>query len=307
MSLKNKLKKEIRILASKSLLFKKIFGLLNLINLPRKMYYTFCMNFGLIPKLTEAGNKLKNVPTQPVIISLTSYGRRVNETLHFTLFSLLSQSVKPDKIVVWLGVNEWHNGNLPKTLKKLTDFGVEIKFCKDIGPFTKIIPSLREFPDSVIVTADDDLYYPKNWLKKLLDCRAENPEKICIHRAHEITFTDGKINPYVQWKHAVKQTQNPENLFITGVGGVLYPPDSLGKNATNEELFLKLSPKADDVWLWAMAKLQKTPMIIVKNGYSKLNYIDIIDELSGLTIENVVNNRNDEQIKAVVEYFGLQF
>lgn len=302
MPLSNKIKKEVRILASKSLIFKKLFGLLNIINLPKKIYYSFRLNFGFIPKLPIGQKK--------IIISLTSYGRRVSETLHFTLLSLLLQSQKPDKIVVWLGKNEFNGENLPKMLKKLMNFGVEVKFCKDIGPFTKLIPSLREFSEAVIITSDDDLYYKKDWLKKLLDSHAENPDKICIHRAHEVTFTDGtdgKINPYVQWKHGIKQTQNPERLFITGVGGVLYPPHCLGEVAKDENLFMKLTPRNDDIWYWAVANYMKTKMTIVKNGYTKLNYIDITDELSGLTVENVVNNRNDEQVKAVVEYFKLQF
>jgi len=300
MPLKNRIKKQIRVLASNSLFFQRVFKIFNLINLPRKIFYLFCLNFGLIPKLSNEKDE--------IIVSLTSYGHRVKKILHFTLFSLLLQSQKPDKIVVWLDENEFNSENLPKMLKKLTNFGVDVKFCKNIFSFKKLIPSLKEFPDSVIITTDDDVYYAKNWLKKLFDKHNENPKAIIGHRAHEITFTDGKMNPYLQWKQGITKTQNPQNLFFTGVGGILYPPKSLNEKVLNEELFMKLTPKADDVWFWAMAKLQKTAFEIPQKPFSNPNPIDIAEELvSGLTIENIVNNRNDEQIKAVVEYFNLNF
>jgi len=297
MPLSNKIKKKIRVFATKSLLFKKLFGLLNLINIPRKIYYLFRMNFGFLPKLS--GEK------EEFIVSLTSYGKRVKKTLPYTLISLLLQSRKPDKIIVWLADDEFNCENFPIILKKLMNFGVEIKFCKNIYSFKKLIPALKEFPDSVIITADDDLFFAKNWLKKLVEKHREDPKAIVAHRFHEITRTDGKINPYVQWKHSVKRLGNQRDLFPTGGSGALYPPNSLDENTINEELFMKLSPKADDVWFWAMAKLRKTNYAAPEKPTSKLYYIDFAAELSGLTIENIVNNRNDEQIKAVIDYFGL--
>ena len=298
MPLSNKIKKEIRAFALKNPIFKKLFSILNLINIPRKIYYLFRLNFGFLPKLS--GEK------EEFIISLTSYGKRVEKTLPYTLISLLLQSQKPDKILVWLAENEFNGDNLPKTLKKLMDFGVEVKFCKDIYSFKKLVPALKEFPSSAIITADDDLFFTKNWLKKLIEKHRENPKSIVAHRFHEITWTDGKMNPYVQWKHSVKRFENQRDMFPTGGSGAIYPPDSLDENTTNEELFMKLSPKADDVWFWAMAKLRKTNYAVPEKPISKLYYIDFAAELNGLTIENIVNNRNDQQIRAVVEHFGLQ-
>ena len=45
--------------------------------------------------------------------------------------------------------------------------GLEIRFVKDIGSYTKAIYAFKEFSESIIVTADDDIFYPKDWLKKL--------------------------------------------------------------------------------------------------------------------------------------------
>ena len=58
---------------------------------------------------------------------------------------------------------------MPKELKELMKRGLEIRFCKDIGPHGKLIYALKEFPDAIVVTADDDMIYPKDWLEKLFE------------------------------------------------------------------------------------------------------------------------------------------
>ncbi len=45
-----------------------------------------------------------------IIISLTSYGKRVEDTLPYTLYSLLIQTVMPKKIAVFLDNDNWNDG-----------------------------------------------------------------------------------------------------------------------------------------------------------------------------------------------------
>src|SRR5262245_7345809 len=42
--------------------------------------------------------------------------------------------------------------------------------------------------------------------------------------------------------------------FPIGVGGVLYPPGCLTREATEIELFAALCPKSDDAWVYWMAQ-----------------------------------------------------
>lgn len=35
--------------------------------------------------------------------------------------------------------------------------------------YKKIIPSLKEYPENIIFTCDDDIFYPKGWLKDLYE------------------------------------------------------------------------------------------------------------------------------------------
>ena len=95
-----------------------------------------------------------------LIVSLTSYGDRLN-TLSICLKSLLNQTRKADKILVYLtdNITESH---LPTSLLELRDKGIEYKFIPlDLKPHKKYYYAMQEFPDDIIVTVDDDVIYYK--------------------------------------------------------------------------------------------------------------------------------------------------
>jgi hypothetical protein len=247
-----------------------------------------------------------------IIVSLTSYPARIPR-IHYTIISLLQQSVKPDEIILWLGKEQFPNKNndLPNELIKLIEHGLTIKYCKDIRSYTKLIPSLREYPDDVIVTADDDIFYPNDWFELLINSYKQDQTIIHCHRAHKITFTqNGDLCSYNDWQGAVeyKETIASYINFMTGVGGVLYPPHTLHPDVTNESLFMKLAPSADDVWFWATAVMNGTKIGVVKNNITRpltnypVEYENIVNP-GGLGAVNVMQRQNDVQIKHVLEYY----
>ena len=100
-----------------------------------------------------------------LIVSLTSYAARFG-TLGLTLRCLLTQSVKPDRVILWLAPEDIVR--LPMPIRALTRHGLDIRETRDLRSYTKIIPALRAFPDAIIVTADDDLFYERHWLLALV-------------------------------------------------------------------------------------------------------------------------------------------
>jgi len=112
------------------------------------------------------------------------------------------------------------------------------------------------------------------------------------------------FKPYSEWSK-IQQSNPSFNLFPTGVGGILYPPNSLHKDVTNRELFLKLSPTADDVWFKAMSLMNKTKVISVVCNFEEVQIIVGSQEGSALWKSNVVEFKNDTQIKNVFDYYGL--
>ena len=132
-----------------------------------------------------------------LIISLTSFPQRMYE-IHYTLYSLLTQTVKPAKVILWLGIEQFPNKekDIPEKVLKLKENGLTIGWYKNLRSYTKLIPALTNYPNNIIVTADDDIYYEKDWLEKLIKSYEENKNCIICHRAHKVKIKKDTLAPY---------------------------------------------------------------------------------------------------------------
>ena len=107
-------------------------------------------------------------------ITLTSWKARIN-FIHKNLENLLTNKIKPKKIILNLALEEFPNKNseLPKEilylLKKYKNF--EIFWVKENNNvFKKLIPTLNRFKNDIIITLDDDILYPSNTIENMLKC-----------------------------------------------------------------------------------------------------------------------------------------
>ena len=188
-----------------------------------------------------------------LVISLTSYAARF-PTLHLTLKSLLDQSVRPNRIVLWMAHDDV--GRLPEEVRALAGETLEIRETEDLRNFKKILPSLKAFPGAFILICDDDSYYPDNWLERTVAAYDPQEPTIVCNRAHKVAYTpSGEVAPYRSWKrnwaHSSTATARTD-ILPTGNGGVLYPPGSLPPETNDLELIRQLSATSDDVWLYFM-------------------------------------------------------
>lgn len=265
--------------------------------LPISIYTTLRLLLIPLKKL-----KKENKKTAPVTVSLTSIPSRFN-TLHLVLRSLMFQDVRPKKIILWL--NEEFKESLPKSLKRLECDFFEIRFSKLTCSHRKLVHSLKAFPNEIIITCDDDLMYRKNWLSLLYKEHKKNPDKIIGNHTVHINHDENK-NPlsFKKWKYPVKDKVNPMAITPIGAWGVLYPPHSLSTKTTDEKLFLKLTPKADDLWFKAMALLEGTMSIQAKSIPKEPIPISGTQKIS-LKKSNLGMDKNTEQWSLVSNYFKL--
>lgn len=241
-----------------------------------------------------------------VIVSLTSYPARI-QTVDKTIKTLLNQSYKPSKVILWLASTQFPHKehDLPKKLLALCEKGLTISWYKhDIKSYKKLIPTYKNFPDSIIVTADDDIVYSRDWLKLLVDSYVKHPFDINCHRCHQITFKHkNKIEKYNNWNFEYSVPSCSFNNFLTGGGGALYPPYCLYKDVLNEKKFMNLAPTADDVWFWAMGTLNNVKCRIIENCIPKITLSNASQEFALCKINTANDCLNDEQINAVfLEY-----
>jgi len=248
--------------------------------------------------------KSHNLSTE-LIVSLTSFPARFDR-LKFTLRSLIEQSIRPDKICLWVDPSQF--AELPADVWAYChNHDVYVMSARDIGPGTKLIPALREFPSATIVTADDDFYYPPDWLEVLIEGAKRHPQAIVCRRAHLArTAGDGRFLPYSEWEaqtSAPAPSASGTYIFPTGVGGVLYPPGSLDPTVLDDTRLLRLTPKADDVWFFWMARLAGTPQVRVGKKLPMVNWPG--SQAVGLVHGNVGEAGNDKQVFNMEREFGV--
>jgi len=245
-----------------------------------------------------------------LIISLTSFPTRI-KFIEYTIFSLIQQNIRPEKIFLWLSETEFPNkeNNIPDNIKRYHQFGLEIKFIKENHrSYKKLVYSLKEYPKHVIVTADDDVYYKPEWLKLLFSMHKLFPKNIISHYTRRVSFNNKKLKPYLTWKHNAYDVSFIN--FSVGLGGILYPPDCLYKDVTDSSLYLKLCPHADDIWFYVMALLAGTKIRKVKSFRRKVypldyQYTNEWKDIPSLMDVNWNENKNDAQLKAVLKHYSI--
>lgn len=236
-----------------------------------------------------------------IVVSLTSYPPRF-ATLHLTLKSLLSQSFLPDRLVLWIAHE--HISLLPESVKALQSAGLEIKACEDLKSYKKMIPQLRESLDDTIVTADDDVYYWRDWLQQLVGMRTPGKLEVICHRMHRMRLApSGDPLPYNTWEFESANRESSVLNFPTGIGGTLYPAGLFDGRVLDTQACMALCPRGDDIWFWWMARARGATFRRTDARHELYCW----DGTQGvaLWLDNIGNNFNDEQLRAMIAAYGL--
>lgn len=256
---------------------------------------------------TKMGVNVEEYCDREVIVSLTTYGKRVWDVA-LTIESIMQQTLLPNRIILNLDEN-LRSIPLPRMIEAQVIRGLEIKYVKDIKSYTKLIPTLRENPESIIITIDDDVLYECDVIERLVDSYKENPNDVSALRTHYIQFyNNGTVKPYNKWIYTSTLPCSSYRNFQTGVGGVLYPPHVLHSEVMHEEIFMDICPTADDVWFHAMTVLNGRKIVKVAARHPNGdNYMlnDNVQDIGLFHINTGQNGANDRQIKAVYEKYGL--
>ncbi|MDD5470063.1 MAG: hypothetical protein PHO92_04685 [Candidatus Peribacteraceae bacterium] len=241
----------------------------------------------------------------PVIVSLTSYPPRFS-VLPLTLECLLTQTVLADKIILWIAHKDMNR--LTPEILEFKNRGIEIKSCEDLRSYKKLIPTLQESGEAVIVTADDDAYYWSTWLEELVGSWEGDRNEIIANRVKSITTDSfGMPNEYKKWENGEGNDAeiNKKSFlnFATGIGGILYPPGSLHKDVLKTEVFERLVPHNDDIWFYWMARLNGSKVKRLRGNFEALMWP--MSQKTALWKYNVEKGGNDEQIKNMIEFYGF--
>jgi hypothetical protein len=241
-----------------------------------------------------------------IVVSLTSFPARFG-TLHYALKSILTQSIQPDLIFLCLTKNEVKDeSELPQSILELRKYGLRIFFADDnLKPHNKYYYAMKLYPNSLLITVDDDNMYDKNLIMDLYNSYLKNPAAISARRVHKMRRNDdNEILPYTKWLYEHKNETNPSlALLATGVGGVLYPPGILPGETFDAQKIRELCLNADDIWLKFMELKNNIPVVWVSGRVHPLP----IGKTQKITLQanNYHENQNDAYITALQNHYSI--
>ncbi len=255
---------------------------------------------------TQKGTTESKIAKTEVIVSLTTHDFRIWD-VSLAIESIMQGTLLPNRIILWLS-DERKDVPLPMTLQNQMKRGLEVRYCKDIRAYTKFVPTLKCFPNSAIVTIDDDIIYPIDMLEHLVNAYNSSDDCICARWVRPIPENlYEEYTSMLNWHGVTHQVEDSPLLFFEGFGGVLYPPNSLDDEVLNENVFLDICKFADDIWFNAMSLKKGTKVRYANPRPGLLEYMTNPNVQSiGLRNVNMEGEvLNDVQFKAVYKKYGL--
>lgn len=266
-----------------------------------KIYPIYCKGM----RIENGLNKEQR--SENVIVSLTSFPARLN-VVHYGIRALLCQTYKPDRIILWLTEEECKDILLPKELTDLCEYGLEIKYApENLKPHNKLYYTLRENPNSVVISVDDDNVYSLKIVERLMKAHEQYPDCVCCNMAHEITLIDGRPDKYDAWNGGAIGKSGISDYFVAlGVGGVLYPAGCFDDEYFNRELIRKLALSADDLWL-KFTELRLGIKVLKIEKHTKIPFVIRGSQKISLSRENNGQKKNDVVMANLCRYYQIDW
>lgn len=158
----------------------------------------------LISTLARSRDEESPSREQRYIISLILHRDQLPSLAPYTIITLLNQSIKPDKVVLWVAKED--SKKITTTLyEKLSENGLEILFCDNMG----FAPILDTFPNDFVILITDyenKVFYPKNWTEQFFLEGGYPPHTIPVEMKSDFTM-HGKIP--VLYQYIDERINNP--------------------------------------------------------------------------------------------------
>lgn len=196
----------------------------------------------------------------------------------FVLNHLLSnQTRQPEKVLLHLSEEPYlldqgfrnrqiTDSNLNQLLEQFSD-RIEIRWVKNIGPYRKLIYTIKDLWESetLIITIDDDFVYNQNLFENLLNDYAREQCSVNYRGFTSNVKSYETMNEFqYQVFRKIVHNRSLYNFSTNGAGTVF--SSSMFKEVEDlffrEDIFLKSCSTGDDVWYNLMRMLSKQDLYI---------------------------------------------
>jgi hypothetical protein len=256
---------------------------------------------------TSVSASVKRSRSSKLIVSMTSFPPRMRTILP-CVDSLLAQTRKPDKVILWLSTEQFpdREDSLPEELLRRVGGRFRIEWVEeDLKPHKKYFYAATQYPDDLLVAVDDDVVYNETVLESLHAGHLESPHSIIAERANLVLFRpDGSLREYDSWIYDCQHLRATQTyqLLPTGIGGVLYPPGSIPAAAFDIPAIKQTSLTADDLWLKVMTTANGYPVWMPRRSGGRKLIEDA--HAVGLWRANSFQGANDAALRRVLDYYG---
>lgn len=203
-----------------------------------------------------------------MIVSCTTLPSRCEHVVE-TARSIFRGAVVPEKFVLNLFRGDF-NGEIPAFI---ADYAKEEKrfevYFSDTNYYsaTKLIPTLKRFPDETVVIVDEDKEYQPTVLENLVKQHEKHPKCAICMKGELIrqTIAGNEILYY-----GFGSEEEDPYIIPAGGSGVLFPAHAFDDtDVENMDLFLKWQKPQDDRWWW---------MNYTKNGIKAIGAVKYVSD-----------------------------
>ena len=200
---------------------------------------------------------------QILTCTLTTFPDRI-DSVQYTIKSLFNQSVKPDRIVLWLASSEFEGVEFPDSIKALQKRGLEIRYCDNLfGHKRHYIMSEEQRDNELMIMFDDDIIFPYYIMERLYEKWKQFPNCVVCERGQCLAFEKGEVLNPGRWPVTSKVGVDEPSFRILASpgGGCLVPPHAYYKDSNVPEIIQKYALKTGDIWLMFMAVQNDTKIV----------------------------------------------
>lgn len=186
------------------------------------------------------------------VVSLTTHGQR-GRTVYISIESIARGELRPSRLILWIDESQFLN-NPPLSIQRLQKRGLEVRVCENYLAHKKYYPFVASqdsfsFP---LVTADDDILYPRYWLKELAKAQAQYPDSVNCYFAGKVVVdsVSGKMRMDGQSCYSIEPSYCHHPI---GLAGIIHPPSFLAVLKKVGLEFQNYCPRNCDVWFHVQA------------------------------------------------------
>jgi hypothetical protein len=259
--------------------------------------------------ISDAGEMAEYAECPHVTVTMTAISSRL-ASLPRTIESLLGQNYPNFKVRLYLsrepflidnGIGDAPPSALTAMVQSHPD-RFQINIVPNIGSYRKLIPFLIETwgQRHLVATADDDTFYPADWLHRLVRSYLRL-RCVIAYRGHYMQHDGQSLTPYRSWM-SCRVRRNPDIFCLpTGKDGVLYDTIFFHPSVTDYQSALQIAPTADDLWFKWHTAAGDVPVYLINPDY-RAHTFPHAGFRQGLYESFNKGGKNDEAVEKLVAY-----